>query len=168
MIRLYCSSNIVRIIVVLLTAIDSHAWSIGATLTTSLSIPPPPKQQLQPLHRSYMPLLISSSIEKRTHTHYRHYQQQSISHVGRKTYNTYLSSSNSNNNHQFDNNKVGATVGDRPDPSILLSSQSDTIQQFGIAAIVTALGLGTSVMIHALSFLQDVVLPDGWYELWRD
>jgi uncharacterized membrane protein len=115
-----------------------------------------------------MPLLISSSMKKRTNTHHCHYQQQSINHVGRKTCSTYLSSSNSNNNNQFDNNKVGATVDERPDPSILLSSQSDTIQQFGIAAIVTALSLGTSVMIHALSFLQDVLLPDGWYELWRD
>ena len=58
-------------------------------------------------------------------------------------------------------------VVERPDPSILLSSQSDTIQQLGIVGIVSALGLGTYGVVQLLTLLEQI-LPDGWYATWRD
>jgi uncharacterized membrane protein len=60
-----------------------------------------------------------------------------------------------------------ATVMERPDPSVLLAAQSDTSQQLGILMIVSALGLGTVVVVNLLSFLE-TILPDGWYAAWRD
>lgn len=58
------------------------------------------------------------------------------------------------------------TVIERPDPSILLSARSDTKQQIGIAAIATALVLGTYICVQLLSGLE-YILPE-FYALWRD
>jgi uncharacterized membrane protein len=58
-------------------------------------------------------------------------------------------------------------VVERPDPSILLSSQSDLIQQVGILGIVSALTLGTYGIIQILTLLEQI-LPTGWYTTWRD
>jgi uncharacterized membrane protein len=56
---------------------------------------------------------------------------------------------------------------ERPDPSILLSAQDDGAQKAGFAAIVAGLGLGTVACINILS-ATEALLPDGWYENWRD
>ncbi len=58
-------------------------------------------------------------------------------------------------------------VVQRPDPSILLSAQSETNQRLGVAGIILVLAVGTSVLIQLLGFLENV-LPSGWYEAWRD
>lgn len=58
-------------------------------------------------------------------------------------------------------------VVERPDPSILLSAQSDSIQKIGFVAICASLALGTAAMVEGLTLLE-TVLPDGWYAAWRD
>ncbi|CAB9528167.1 expressed unknown protein [Seminavis robusta] len=55
----------------------------------------------------------------------------------------------------------------RPDPSILLSARDDTQQQLGFAGICAGIALGTVVVIQLLGFAE-AILPNGWYELWRD
>jgi hypothetical protein len=52
----------------------------------------------------------------------------------------------------------------RPDPSILLSSQSATIQKIGVASIALVLGVGTVGFVNLLATLEHSSL----YELWRD
>jgi uncharacterized membrane protein len=54
-----------------------------------------------------------------------------------------------------------------PDPSILLSAQSDNMQQLGIAAIVAGLSVGTAATVQLLTVLENA-LPTGWYDAWRD
>lgn len=56
---------------------------------------------------------------------------------------------------------------ERPDPSLLLSSQSDTVQKIGFGAIFVALFVGTYGVINGLTLLE-TVLPEGWYTAWRD
>jgi uncharacterized membrane protein len=87
----------------------------------------------------------------------------------RPTTKHYSKSSISNNNNKDDNtnDSTAAVAVARPDPSILLSSQSDTIQQLGILGISTALGGGTYIVIQLLSGLE-AILPVGWYSVWRD
>ena len=79
------------------------------------------------------------------------------------------SNGNSNENEYTGNDatSTNSIVIERPDPSILLSSQSDTMQQLGIVGITTALGIGTYGVIQALTVLEQI-LPSGWYTTWRD
>jgi uncharacterized membrane protein len=83
----------------------------------------------------------------------------------------FLSSSNLKANEKDNDDTTTGTsvqvVVERPDPSILLSSQSDTIQQLGIVGIVSALGIGTYGIIQVLTLLEQI-LPYGWYATWRD
>ena len=57
-------------------------------------------------------------------------------------------------------------VVQRPDPSILLSAQSDTVQRIGFVAIVGALAVGTYAVVQGLTVLEHV-LPAGWFDAWR-
>lgn len=59
------------------------------------------------------------------------------------------------------------SVEERPDPSALLSSQSDVVQQVGVAAIVALLLGGTVVTVNLFSGLEEL-LPAGWFDAWRD
>lgn len=58
-------------------------------------------------------------------------------------------------------------IVERPDPSVLLSAQSDTKQRFGFVAICVFLSIGTYVAIDALDFVE-WILPEGYFALWRD
>lgn len=55
----------------------------------------------------------------------------------------------------------------RPDPSVLVASKSDTTQKLAVLGIVAYLGVGTFATIQLLSGLESV-LPNGWFEIWRD
>lgn len=55
----------------------------------------------------------------------------------------------------------------RPDPSKLLSAQSDNMQQLGLAAIVAGLTVGTVATVQLLTVVEES-LPPGWYVVWRD
>jgi uncharacterized membrane protein len=59
------------------------------------------------------------------------------------------------------------TIVERPDPSILLSAKDDSMQQLGFVAICLALSVGTALFIQLLNLLE-TILPNGWFELWRD
>ena len=72
-----------------------------------------------------------------------------------------------NKNDRGSDEDTPSTVIPRPDPAILLSSQSDSVQQLGILAIATTLGLGTYGVIQGLTLLEQI-LPLGWYTTWRD
>jgi len=52
----------------------------------------------------------------------------------------------------------------RPDPSMLLASQSATIQKIGVASIAVVLGVGTVGFVNLLATLEN----SSFYELWRD
>eukprot|EP00527_Entomoneis_sp_CCMP2396_P000663 CAMPEP_0198151748 /NCGR_PEP_ID=MMETSP1443-20131203/56959_1 /TAXON_ID=186043 /ORGANISM="Entomoneis sp., Strain CCMP2396" /LENGTH=279 /DNA_ID=CAMNT_0043817531 /DNA_START=29 /DNA_END=868 /DNA_ORIENTATION=- len=58
-------------------------------------------------------------------------------------------------------------IVERPDPAVLLSAQSESRQRFGFVAICITVAIGTYVTVDALDFVE-WVLPDGYYELWRD
>ena len=60
-----------------------------------------------------------------------------------------------------------AVVVERPDPSILLSSQSPEWQRLGFGAIVTVLSIGTYGAVQGLHGLESL-LPNGWFAAWRD
>jgi uncharacterized membrane protein len=78
-----------------------------------------------------------------------------------------LNNSNLHSNENPNDTTTDSVTVERPDASILLSSQSDIIQQLGIVAITSALGLGTYGVIQLLTLLEQV-LPEGWYATWRD
>lgn len=59
------------------------------------------------------------------------------------------------------------TIVKRPDPSILLSAQSVNNQRLGIVGIAAFLAVGTGILVQLLGLLE-TVLPNGWYETWRD
>jgi uncharacterized membrane protein len=54
----------------------------------------------------------------------------------------------------------------RPDPSTLLSSKGRVAQRIGFAKIVAVLGLGTMLLVRALTLLQ-AALPLGWFNAFR-
>ena len=56
---------------------------------------------------------------------------------------------------------------ERPDPSSLLSAQPDTLQSIGFVAICVSILIGTNFVVNLLSGLENV-LPDGWFQVWRD
>ena len=62
---------------------------------------------------------------------------------------------------------VPSTPDDRPDPSILLSAKDANTQRIAVIAIVAFICLGTSVFVNLLNGLDDL-LPDGWFDLWKD
>jgi uncharacterized membrane protein len=56
----------------------------------------------------------------------------------------------------------------RPDPSVLIASMDDGKQRLAIGAIVVSLAVGTGLVVAFLELLHNVILPTGWFELWRD
>jgi uncharacterized membrane protein len=55
----------------------------------------------------------------------------------------------------------------RPDPSVLLSAQEDSMQRVGFVSIVATILAGTVIGINIMTAIE-YVLPDGWYAAWRD
>lgn len=55
----------------------------------------------------------------------------------------------------------------RPDPSILLAAQDESVQKLGVAAIAAGLGVGTVAAVQLLNAVE-YSLPAGWYAAWRD
>jgi len=89
-----------------------------------------------------------------------------------------LSTNNNNNNNNNPEGESTATtiettpstaaiVDERPDPSILLSAQSDSKQRLGFALICVGLAVGTVITIDALDFVE-WILPNGFFAVWRD
>ena len=72
----------------------------------------------------------------------------------------YASSNDGNNN--GDDDFLQKLYDERPDKSILLSSQDATTQQLGIAALTVGLGIGTYGMISLYNALEEI-LPTFWY-----
>jgi len=60
-----------------------------------------------------------------------------------------------------------AAVVERPDPSVLLSARSDSVQRVGFAAICLGLVAGTALTIQGLTALENS-LPSAWFAVWRD
>jgi uncharacterized membrane protein len=56
---------------------------------------------------------------------------------------------------------------ERPDPSILISAKPDSEQQDAVFALSSAIVGGTIIFINLLSGLE-AILPDGWFDAWRD
>ena len=56
---------------------------------------------------------------------------------------------------------------ERPDPSDLLSAQPDNFQRLGFIAICVSILAGTVFVVNLLTGLENL-LPDGWFEVWRD
>jgi uncharacterized membrane protein len=56
---------------------------------------------------------------------------------------------------------------ERPDPSILISAKPGSEQQDAVFALSSAIVGGTIVFINLLSGI-DAILPDGWFDAWRD
>ena len=56
---------------------------------------------------------------------------------------------------------------ERPDPSVLLSAQPEKFQRLGFVAICVSILVGTVFVVNLLSGLENL-LPDGWFEVWRD
>ena len=63
--------------------------------------------------------------------------------------------------------KVPSTLDERPDPSILLSARDADTQRIAVIAIASFICLGTSVFVNLLNGIDDL-LPDGWFDLWKD
>lgn len=62
---------------------------------------------------------------------------------------------------------TGAMDIERPDPAVLLSAKPDDFQRFGFIAICLSILVGTAFVVNLLSGIENI-LPDGWFELWRD
>ncbi len=56
---------------------------------------------------------------------------------------------------------------DRPDPSILISARPGSEQQDAVFALSSAIVGGTVIFINLLSGFE-AILPDGWFDAWRD
>jgi len=63
--------------------------------------------------------------------------------------------------------KVPSTLDERPDPSILVSARDADTQRIAVVAIASFICLGTSVFVNLLNGIDDL-LPDGWFDLWKD
>jgi uncharacterized membrane protein len=59
------------------------------------------------------------------------------------------------------------TLGERPDPSSLVSAQDPFMQKVAFGLIGGSLLGGTALCISGLDFLQNI-LPNGWFDIWRD
>ena len=56
---------------------------------------------------------------------------------------------------------------ERPDPSVLLSSQDDNFQKLGVGAIGIGILGGTFVLVDVLHFFESL-LPIGFFDIFRD
>jgi hypothetical protein len=75
----------------------------------------------------------------------------------------YLSQSS---NDDDDASSFAMTV-ERPDPSVLLAAQPETVQQLGFVAICVSILVGTYFVVNLLTAFENI-LPDGWFQVWRD
>jgi uncharacterized membrane protein len=63
-------------------------------------------------------------------------------------------------------NEVSVIV-ERPDPSILVSSQDGETQKLAVLGIGASILVGTALCVGALGVVEHL-LPDGWFAVWRD
>lgn len=56
---------------------------------------------------------------------------------------------------------------ERPDPAVLLSAQPKNIQRVGFLAICFSILAGTVLVVNLLTGLENL-LPNGWFDAWRD
>lgn len=55
----------------------------------------------------------------------------------------------------------------RPDPSILIANKDPDTQKLAVLAISAFILFGTSIFVNLLNGLDDL-LPDGWFDAWKD
>ena len=56
---------------------------------------------------------------------------------------------------------------ERPDPSILIASKDPDTQKLAVIGISAFILFGTSIFVNLLNGL-DNLLPDGWFDAWKD
>lgn len=81
--------------------------------------------------------------------------------------NIHIPSFSSKTTHIFSENTNEKSSIERPDPSILWSSKDESTQKLGIGLVVTTLTIGTVGVVKVLDLIE-AILPDGWFDLWRD